>query len=537
MNLLSLLSELTRAAPEAPVAIDADPENPIRVSRAELRSRALWLRAELGRAGVDRGDCVAVWLPNWSDTLCWQFATASLGAHVIGVNTRYNTDEVAHVLDRARPKVLAIAHDFHGLDLAGRLHEAVRQAGAPPPTVAVVPGPHGPAPDDVSGFDVGAGAWLPAEGEDEPPEAEQGDDELAVAFTTSGSTGKPKLAAHRESAVTAHALADAERIGITDHDVVLCALPLSGVFGFNTAMAALAGGATCLLEPVFAEEQILGDMARFGVTHVVAADDMLVRITEAWRRDRVNLPRWRWLGVANFLGKVPDIAEWAQTEFRTSTAGVYGSSEVFALTAIWPRDEPAPRRWTGGGQLVSTSIQARVVDPATELVLDPGTEGELQFRGPNVVNAYLGDPDAARRSFTPDGWFRSGDLGILAEDGAIEYHCRMGDVLRLRGFLVNPAEIEERLTAHVAVRTAKVVGVQDADGATQAIGFVVLDDGGSSDPEALRAWCAETLAHFKVPKVVRILDEMPTTSGTNGTKIQTGLLREWARESFRRYNP
>jgi acyl-CoA synthetase (AMP-forming)/AMP-acid ligase II len=161
-------------------------------------------------------------------------------------------------------------------------------------------------------------------------------------------------------------------------------------------------------------------------------------------------------------------------------------------------------------------------------VLAAGREGELQFRGPNVVDAYLGDEDAARRAFTADGWFRSGDLGVLLEEGAFTYICRMGDALRLRGFLVDPAEIELRLAAHPGVHTAKVVGVPGPDGATVAVGFATPDGPHPPTPDELRGWCAAELAAFKVPQVVHVIAEMPTTTGTNGTKIKAATLREWA---------
>jgi acyl-CoA synthetase (AMP-forming)/AMP-acid ligase II len=157
-----------------------------------------------------------------------------------------------------------------------------------------------------------------------------------------------------------------------------------------------------------------------------------------------------------------------------------------------------------------------------------GREGELQFRGPNVVDSYLGDPAAMERAFTADGWFRSGDLGLLTAEDTFVYVVRMGDALRLRGFLVDPAEIEQRLVAHPDVRTAKVVGIQGADGATVAVGFVVATEGREPDPTDLLRWCARALARFKVPAAVHVVDAMPTTSGTNGTKIRADVLREWA---------
>jgi acyl-CoA synthetase (AMP-forming)/AMP-acid ligase II len=511
-----LLDLVGRRDPAGLAAIDRGPSGPIPVTRGELVRRTRGLAHELRERGIGAGDCVAVWMPNWTDALVWQFAVAGLGAHVIGINTRYNVDEVAHVLERAAPKVVALAHDFHGLDLIGRL----KQVGAVL-SVAVVAGPGRAAPDPAA-YDVGAGAWVPSLADGPDLAADPG--ALVVAFTTSGSTGMPKLAAHTGTGVLSHAVADAATIDIREGEHVLCALPLSGVFGYNTAMAALAAGAVCVLQPVFSAADVLDDMARLPVTHVVGGDDLMLRLHDAWSGQ--DLSAWRWWGVADFQGRSRELAEWALAAFGTSTSGVYGSSETFALSSHWPLSEPAPERWNGGGRVVHPGIAVRVVDPVSGVEVARGEEGELQFRGPNVVDAYLGAsvPD----SFTDDGWFHSGDLGTLVDEGAFVYICRMGDSLRLHGFLVDPAEIEVRLAAHPDVHTAKVVGTPDAAGATQAIGFVVAEEGRTPDPSALRAWCAEGLAKFKVPASVQVVDAMPTTSGTNGTKIRAATLREWA---------
>jgi fatty-acyl-CoA synthase len=294
-------------------------------------------------------------------------------------------------------------------------------------------------------------------------------------------------------------------------------------------MAAISGGGACLFEPTFDAVGTLGDMAAHGATHVVGGDDMISRLVDAWADHRVALPALRWIGVADFIGRSADIAQWAET-LGARMSGVYGSSEVFALTLLWPDDEPAPRRWLGGGRVVSPAIEVRTADPATGALVPAGEQGELQFRGPTVVDAYLGNPDAAVEAFTEDGWFRSGDLAVIEADGGIEYVCRMGDVLRLSGFLVAPAEIEARLADHEAVETAKVVGARGPGGGARAVAFVVLVDGCSAEPEELRAWCAQALARFKVPAEVHVITEMPTTSGTNGSKIRAATLREWAEQ-------
>jgi acyl-CoA synthetase (AMP-forming)/AMP-acid ligase II len=521
-DLPDLLRRLAEQAPEAVAALDAGADP---VSRGQLWRRTRALAAELRERGIGQGDCVAVWLPNWTDALVWQFAVAAVGGHVIGINTRYNVEEVRHVLHRARPVLVALAHDFHDLDLLGRLTVAV--SDGPAPAVAVIAGPGRRAPA-ADGFDVGGGAWVPTR-MDGPDPGPAHPALPAVVFSTSGSTGMPKLAAHSGAGVLQHAVADAATIPIRDGDPVLCVLPLSGVFGYNTAMATLAAGGVCVLEPVFDPDTVLDDMERLGVTHVVGGDDLVLRLAEAWKVRARDLSAWRWWGVADFQGRSRELAQWARISFGTNTSGVYGSSELFALTAHWPMSEPEPGRLVGGGRVVHPGITVRVADPATGQVLPQGTVGELQFRGPNVVDRYLGAdvPDA----FTADGWFHSGDLGALIDEGAFSYVCRMGDALRLRGFLVDPTEIERRLTAHPEVHTAKVVGITDDDGATVAVGFVVPMPASRPDPAALRTWCAQELARFKVPDSVHVIDAMPTTSGTNGTKIRAVELRERAAQS------
>ncbi|GAB2740171.1 AMP-binding protein [Nocardioides pakistanensis] len=499
------------------------------VTRRALRELAADMAADLRGAGIGEGDCIAVWLPNWSSAVAAQLAALSVGAHVVGVNTRYNSDEVAHVLAMASPRAILIAHDFNNLDLRGRLHAAMAEPGIPAPYVLVVAAPGTDQPDDVASYDVGAGADVFPRStghSDLEPHPVAG---LCTTFTTSGSTGRSKLAAHAEAGVTAHSLAVAERAQIGAGDVVLGALPLSGVFGFTPSMAALVSGAAILLEPVFDAAGVLADMSTYGVTHAAGADDLFGRLRAAWPAEGMT-HRMRWIGIADFEGRSAEFAEWAEAELGCSVVGVYGSSEIFALTSFWDARDPAELRWSGGGHLVSPQIRARIADPATGSEVERGGEGEIQFQGPNVVDAYLGDQKLSEGTFTDDGWFRSGDLGRAVDDDTIEFVCRMGDALRLRGFLVDPSEIELRLNAHPGVEVGKVVGVPGPGGGTVAVAFVVPQAGAAPEPAELRAWCAETLAKFKVPSEVYLLEEMPTTSGTNGTKIRSAALREIARE-------
>lgn len=527
--------------PDAVALVERDPHSDppavTRLTYAELRHEVDTLHRQLADRGLRRGDVVALWLPNWTDLVVWQFALAALGAAALGVNTRYHVHEVAHLLRRARPACVAVPHAFLGLDFAGQLRRAVADVAddrQPPPTpqVAVLR----PAFDgaDLAAFDVGGGVWSPASPGPEPPAASAGSadpDDLACVFTTSGSTSAPKLAAHDQHSVAHHSQRVAERFDVRPGDAVLCVLPLSGVFGFTPAFAALAAGAACVLVPVFRPADAVRAMHDHDVTHLVGGDDLFGRLKDAWEHDSVPLSSWRRGGIADFVGRTHEILSWAEQHAGARVCGVYGSSELFALTAIWEPDTPIPQRALGGGRLVSPEIEVRVVAEDTGRELPAGETGELQFRGYNVVREYVGDAAATAAAVTDDGWFRSADLGRLRDDGeGLVYVCRAGDALRLRGFLVNPAEIEEFLASHDDVAVAQVVGVTGSDGADLAVAFVTLRSDAACGEEELMAWCRAHLAAFKVPARVVVIDEFPTTAGTNGTKIQKAVLRRWADE-------
>lgn len=495
-----MLSLLRGGAPDDPLLIDLPAEGDAVVTRAALLGRVAARAAEFAARGIGPGDAVAVMLPNWSEAIVWQFAAVARGAHLVGINTRYGVAEIGHVLALARPRLVAVAEGFRGLDLEARLRAA---AGAEMPAVIRV---SGPAP---------AGAADAAMLRDDP-------DALAVAFTTSGSTGMPKLAAHRVGAVAAHARAVAAAGGWDARSVTLCALPLSGTFAFVPAMASLAAGGRCLLLPSFEPEVALAAMRRHGVTHLAAGDDIVARLAE--RATPKDLRHWKRLFLADFAGRAEELAHWAEAACDVRVTAAYGSSEIFALAAFRRVEDAALLRWKAGG--VPLGLGVRAADPENGRVLPPGVAGELQFQGANVVDAYLGDPARRAAQMTEDGWFRSGDLGLVRADGGFDFLCRIGDALRLKGFLVEPAEIENRLAAHGAVDQAKVVGIRSASGETVAVGFVTLK--GEASAEALLAWCGAALARFKVPAMLHVLARMPVTVGVNGTKIKAATLRDWA---------
>ncbi len=533
-TITQLLQDVTLVHGASPAVIERANGTTRTTSYQQLLDASLRAAAELSAHGVTRGNIVGLWLPNWTEALVLEFALASLGAACLGINTRYGVHELAHLLQTGGLVGLVVPAAFHALDFAGRLMESTSAAASATPAFTspwvctVASGwRESSAPSGSDGPERGGGGWWQL-GATEPhkitPCAEPAD--AVNYFTTSGSTGAPKLAGHDQHAVATHARNVAQATGMRSGDVLLCALPLSGVFGFNPTMAMLAAGGTCLLEPLFEPATVLADMRQFAVTHAFGGDDLFGRLKDSWEQAPVPLPQFRRGGIADFAGRAREVIDWAADSFDAEISGVYGSSELFSLIAIWPSGRPASERAVGGGRVVSSDIVVRVAD-SDGSVLGPGETGELQFRGYNVLTTYLGHPPTS--ALTDDGWFRSGDLGRVTESlGEFVYTCRAGDALRLRGFLVEPAEIESFLMAHPAVTLAKVVGVTDATGQDRAVAYVSTRQDSPESADGLLAYCRSQLAPFKVPTLLRVIAQFPVTTGTNGTKIRTAELRTWA---------
>lgn len=175
---------------------------------------------------------------------------------------------------------------------------------------------------------------------------------------------------------------------------------------------------------------------------------------------------------------------------------------------------------------VDPAVQARVIDTVTGAEVPQGQPGELQLRGPSVLGGYLEPDGLAPPPLAAGGWFPTGDLACMDRDGGFIYLARLGDALRLAGFLADPAEIEQQLLAHPRVLSAQVVGAPVTSGGEVAVAFIIAD--GEIDEKALIAHCRRGLANYKTPARVVAVDEFPVVDGANGTKIRKTELRQLA---------
>jgi fatty-acyl-CoA synthase len=494
-----------------------------RMSVGELADASRRVAAGFARLGVRTGDRVALWLPNIPAWLVCFFACARLGAIAVSVNTRFRAQEVEDILGRAGCRVLVLWPDFKAIDFRGIL-AAVDPAALGALQQVVVYTEGGRMPEfALDGRVVTPYDELLAEQGIAPPDAPAGS--RCVIFTTSGTTQAPKFVCHAQAGVVRHARDVARGFELDVPGArVLQALPLCGVFGFTQALGALAAGAPMRMLPLFDAMEAAHHLREEEITHANGGDDMLDRMLAA-RDEPRPFPRLRFFGYAKFNPALDDLV--ARAEARGVIAcGLYGMSEVHALYALQPRDLPADERAKGGGVLVSPDAAVRICDPDTGAELPPGEAGEIELKGPSLLCEYYGDPEATRAAFHDD-WFRTGDLGYLDGPRRFCYVTRIGDVLRLGGFLTSPQEIEAVLEAHPAVHGAQVVGAA-AGREPVAVAFVIPAAGTPLDEAALRAWCRERLAGYKLPRCFVAVDAFPTTPSANGTKIQRAKLREMA---------
>ena len=485
----------------------------------------------LASLGIKAGDRVALWLPNTPAYLALWLGCARLGAIAVAVNTRFRAVEVADIVHRSGARVLAMWPGFRSIPFLEILAEI--DPSALEHLEAIVLYDEGDqateVPDAIGRMkqvrysDLIAGNRLEAD--------HSLPDTPSNMFTTSGTTKAPKFVVHTHASVSRHAgtVANADRYADSKGGI-LQALPLCGVFGFCQATAALAGGRPMLLMSAFEPDRALDLIDAYEVEHMNGSDDMFTALFDATPRE-LALPSVKHAGFASFAAEPEVFIQLAESR-GLKLVGLYGMSEVQAFFSRQPLDAPTERRLLGGGIPLDPQAEVRVTDPDSGELLPPGEQGEIELRGPSLMQSYYRNEEATQEAMRSDGFLRSGDLGTLSEDGGFVYLARMGDVLRLGGFLVAPAEIEAHLNTHPAVTGAQVVGIRTERGA-RPVAFVTLSAGAEAngvDEATLQAHCLGGLAKFKAPDRIYTLAEFPTTKSANGTKIQKAALRALAEQ-------
>jgi fatty-acyl-CoA synthase len=299
-----------------------------------------------------------------------------------------------------------------------------------------------------------------------------------------------------------------ERMGLEREDRVFVSVPLFWAYGaVNALPATLTHGAALVLQAAFEPRGALHLIERHRCTAIYTLPNMSAALLAA---DGFAPARVESLRTGLMLGTEAEIRRTLQELGVSKICNIYGGTETYGNCCVTPSEWPDERRLTSQGPPLP-GVRLRIADPSTGEVLPAGAVGEIQVSG-YLARGYLDDESGAgATAFGADGWYRSGDLGSLDDEGGLYFHSRATEMIKTGGINVAPREVEEFLALHPAIDNVAVVGVPDERLSEVVVAFVVARAGEDLTEDELRSYCAERIASFKVPARVHLIGELPAT--------------------------
>ena len=496
-------------------------DGPVELSFRELLDEARAFGRALVASEVEPGERVAIWCFNCVEWVIALLGTFEAGAVLVPVNTRFKGAEAADILSRSRARVLVTVTDFLGTDYVAMLERS--RVELPDLATIVVAG--GSAVD-------GSLSWADflARGTEESrrealrrSEALTATDPSDILFT-SGTTGTPKGVIQTHSSTMRAAIDWAAMTGLSADDRYLMVNPFFHMFGLKTGiLSSIAAGVMMLPQAVFDVGRVLQRIEEEKVTVLPGPPTLYQSILDHPQRDKYDLSSLR-VAVTGSADIPVELIRRVQTELPFSIVVTgYGLTEGGTATATSPDDDPETIAATVGRP--RPGCELRIVD-ADETDAPPGQSGEVLMRSGTVMYAYLDDPDATRQVLTPDGWLRTGDIGVIDDQGCLSIVGRSKDMYIVGGFNAYPAEIENLLLRNPDIQQAAVIGVPDTRLGEVGLAFVVLRPGSAVAGGDIITWARDHMANYKVPRAVEILDELPLNASGKVMKTVLGQRAE-----------
>jgi fatty-acyl-CoA synthase len=510
----------------------ADPQRDFLVFRDEvftcgqIESQAEALAAALHGLGIESGDRVALLLPAWPEFVVSMFAAAKLGAVIVPLNPRLTTPELHYMLRHSEAVAAITVESYHGVDFLQLFEDLLVQL--PDLQYLVTVGKEDLWYDDrIFQFEdlLSAGS-----GRDFPPNEVDAERDLFAILYTSGTTGKPKGVGLTHRSVLHATAGTIDAIELHPEDRVIGVTALFHVFGMGPGiLGTLLSGSSLVLQDEFDAAGTLDLVQRHRVTVQYGIPTLFVTELHEQRKAPRDLSTLR-LGVAAGAPMAEDLMKEVQKHLCPTLLVAYSLTETSSTVCITrPQDSSEKRRFTVGLPLAGTEIRVLERD-GTELPVE--SVGEIAIRGPGVMRGYYRQPIETRGAFNEEGYFLSGDLGIIDEDGYVHLVGRRKEVIIRSGFNVYPREVEDRLQAHPAVREAAVVGVPDEVLGEAICACVVPIEGAIVTGQEIKDWCRTTLADYKIPDLVRFLDEFPLTATGKVRRVELSRMIQTERPSW-----
>jgi fatty-acyl-CoA synthase len=476
---------------------------------AEVDAVALGLDA----LGVAKGDRVGIWAPNCAEWAFVQYATAKLGAILVNINPAYRTHELAYVLEQAGISVLVSAPEFRTSDYRAMVAE-VRED----------------CPDLREVLFLGDDAWeqlltTGRAGDREllvRREAElSADDPINIQYT-SGTTGFPKGATLTHHNLLNNGFFVGEGCGYTEADRICIPVPYYHCFGMGMGnLAATSHGATMVIPaPGFDPAATLRAVQDERCTSLYGVPTMFIAELALPDFGTYDLSSLRTGIMAGSPCPVEVMKRVVSEMGMTEVTICYGMTETSPVSTQTGADDDLDRRTSTVGR-VHPHLEVKVIDPETGLTVPRGTPGEFCTRGYSVMLGYWDEPEKTAEVVDAARWMHTGDLAVMDAEGYLNIVGRIKDMVIRGGENVYPREVEEFLYTHPDVVDAQVIGVPDERFGEELMAWVRLREGAEPlTPDALRQFCSGKLAHYKIPRYVKIVDGFPMTVTGKVRKVE-----------------
>ncbi|MDE0153995.1 MAG: AMP-binding protein [Gammaproteobacteria bacterium] len=505
----------------------------IRWTYAELLQRADDLASGLIALGFQPGDRVGIWAPNCAEWVLTQFATARAGLILVNINPAYRTHELEYALNKVACKGLVTASRFKSSDYLAMLAQLAPELNtAGPGLLSSGRLPHlrtviRLGDEDTSGcYNFGAVSTMGGTAErqrlDELSTLLQPDDAINIQFT-SGTTGSPKGATLTHFNILNNGYFVGQAMKFTEADRLCIPVPFYHCFGMvmGNLNCAIHGAAMVIPNDGFDPALTLAAVSEEKCTALYGVPTMFIA--------ELDLPDFREYDLSSLRTGIMagsscpiEVMKRVVAEMNMSEITIaYGMTETSPVSFQSSTDDPLERRVSTVGR-IHPHVQVKIIDPEGRTV-SVGETGELCTRGYNVMSGYWDDPDRTREAIDAAGWMHTGDLATIDAEGYCNIVGRVKDMVIRGGENIYPREVEEFLFGHEKIQDVSVFGVPDDKYGEQLCAWIRLKQGQEADEAEIRAFCKDSLAHYKVPYYVRFVDDFPMT--VTG-KLQKFIMRD-----------
>ncbi|MDJ0771485.1 MAG: AMP-binding protein [Ilumatobacter sp.] len=484
----------------------------IRWTYGEFGDRVRDLAKSLMHAGLEKGDRLGLWAPNYAEWTLVQYATAEIGVILVNINPAYRTHELAYALNQSGCRWIIAAPDFKTSNYVDMVAAVSDECPALEHAVffwtdewnRLIDG------DELVGDEALA----------ERRDSLRPDDPINIQYT-SGTTGFPKGATLTHKNILNNGYFTTELQGITHEDRICIPVPFYHCFGMVMGnLGCTSHGATMVIPgDAFEPKAVLDAVQAERCTSLYGVPTMFIAELGHPDFESYDLSSLRTGVMAGSPCPVEVMKQCVDRMNMHDVTICYGMTETSPVSTQTLPDDTLHHRTATVGR-AHPHVEIRVADAETGETVERGTTGEFCTRGYSVMTGYWNDPEKTGHAIDEDGWMHTGDLAVMADDGYCNIVGRIKDMVIRGGENIYPREIEEFFHSHDAVEDVQVIGVPDAKYGEELMAWIKLRPGAEATEDELRDFCRGRIAHYKVPRYVKLVEDFPMTVTGKVRKVE-----------------